>query len=254
MPNNTSNSIEIIADDEVVKKILADIKGGEKEDEGHVLYIDFEKIVPIPELVEGAPYSPYDISMESRESLNGLKEVMANGLKYEDLTLHLEGPIGKIAALILKEDKPSDEITDEVLMDLYKSTNIEVLGHYFLEKEFGVSCKYYWLLKYWGTKGGAYGSSMSDENTIAFNTAWSGCESIVIALSKKYPEAKFRYKTCDEQTGVSCADLTYQNGEQIEGIEYDNLSKEAFEFAFELAGGKDYFTYSEEQGTYIYYD
>jgi len=48
MPNHVTNRLEIKADNETVQKVMNFLKG-EKELDGTPCYIDFNKIIPMPE-------------------------------------------------------------------------------------------------------------------------------------------------------------------------------------------------------------
>lgn len=106
-----------------------------------------------------------------------------------------------------------------------------------------------WCVRYWGTKWNAYGlgNSRNTEDTIYFQTAWSGVPRIVALLSEKFPNVDFFYSYADEDFASNTGYLNIFSSNRInEYVVLDNQSKEAFDLASELIGAES------EYGKYIW--
>lgn len=113
---------------------------------------------------------------------------------------------------------------------------------------------YEWSIANWGTKWNAYDMDKLDDHTILFRTAWSMPWPVIEALSKMFPDVGVQIKWADEDTGFNCGEAHIKDGK----ITYENVpaggSKEAYEIAFDVQGGQEYYEYDEEKGTYVYKD
>ena len=57
---------------------------------------------------------------------------------------------------------------------------------------------------------------------------------VLVALSKKYPTAKFECSFADEDIAYNCGSFSIKDGEIIEEYEPNGGSVEAYELAFQL--------------------
>ena len=120
-------------------------------------------------------------------------------------------------------------------------------------EETGYIYWYDWAIANWGTKWNAYGSpdDRDTDDTIYFETAWSGVPIILKALSEKYPNVKFIYAWADEDTGCNVGTATAENG-NVEINTLENSSKEAYDLAFELnPENKEYYQLVNGQYEYV---
>lgn len=208
MPNWVTNNVNIIADETLLAKIREEVKGtpysnGEDRD------FDFNTIAPIPTELVGTT-SPTRII--SQEDYDKQEERIAKG----DLT---EGE---------KSFGVSRGITQEMHDD-------------FVER-FGFADWYGWQINNWGTKWNASSVYWSDDNDfVSFNTAWSTPFDLLVALSKKYPQATFEIEYADEDFGYNVGRYVLQNGEEIDTEIPEGGSKEALEMALNIQGGEDYY-------------
>lgn len=208
MPNWVTNNVRINADETLLAKIREEVKGtpysnGEDRD------FDFNTIAPIPTELVGTT-SPTRII--SQEDYDKQEERIAKG----DLT---EGE---------KTFGVSRGITQAMHDD-------------FVER-FGFADWYGWQINNWGTKWNASSVYWSDDNDfVSFNTAWSTPFDLLVALSKKYPQATFEVEYADEDFGYNVGRYVLQNGEEIDTEIPEGGSKEALEMAINIQGGEDYY-------------
>jgi hypothetical protein len=120
------------------------------------------------------------------------------------------------------------------------------------EEIYGRDNWYHWNTNNWGTKWNAYDMSKIDDYTMTFNTAWAMPERVIKALSKMFPDVVVKIKWADEDIGSNCGEIHYRNGGEIFEDTPEDRSKEAYELAFEINGGGEYYTYDKDKGTYIY--
>lgn len=208
MPNWVTNNVRINADETLLAKIREEVKGTPYSN-GEDREFDFNTIAPIPTELVGTT-SPTKII--SQEDYDKQEERIAKG----DLT---EGE---------KTFGVSRGITQEMHDD-------------FVER-FGFADWYGWQINNWGTKWNASSVYWSDDNDfVSFNTAWSTPFDLLVALSKKYPQATFEIEYADEDFGYNVGRYVLQNGEEIDTEIPEGGSKEALEMAINIQGGEDYY-------------
>jgi hypothetical protein len=203
MPNHITNRLTIIGTEEQVAQVRAEIKG-EREDQ----YIDFHKIAPIPKELEGT-VSPMRIV--SQEEYDAQEKKIAT----DDLTEN-------------EKNWGISRSLTQALADEYK----EKFGH----------CDWYgWQTANWGTKWNAYDQYSNDDAVIEFNTAWSTPYSLLVNLSKKYPQVTFEVEYADEDFGYNVGKYVLLDGEVIEQNIPDGGSQEAIEMAMDIKGDDEYY-------------
>lgn len=203
MPNHITNRLTIIGTEEQVAQVRAEIKG-EREDQ----YIDFHKIAPIPKELEGT-VSPMRIVSQEEYDAQELK------IATDDLTEN-ERNWGISRSLT------------QALADEYK-------------KKFGHCDWYGWQTANWGTKWNAYEQHEIDANVIEFDTAWSTPYSLLVNLSKKYPQVTFEVEYADEDFGYNVGKYVLLDGETIDQNIPDGGSQEAIEMAMDIKGDEEYY-------------
>jgi hypothetical protein len=203
MPNHITNRLSIIGTEEQVAQVRAEIKGEEAE-----RFIDFHKIAPIPKELEGT-VSPMRIVSQA---------------EYDEQER-------KIAENDLTENEKNWGISrslTQALADEYKAK----FGH----------CDWYgWQTDNWGTKWNAYDQYSNDDAVIEFNTAWSTPYSLLVNLSKKYPQVTFEVEYADEDFGYNVGRFVLLNGEVIEQNIPDGGTQEAIEMAMDIKGDDEYY-------------
>ena len=203
MPNHITNRLSIIGTEEQVAQVRAEIRGEEAD-----RFIDFHKIAPIPKELEGT-VSPMRIVSQEEYDIQE-KKIATNDLTENEKNWGI-----------------SRSLTQE-LADEYKAK----FGH----------CDWYgWQTSNWGTKWNAYDQYSDDANVIEFNTAWSTPYSLLVNLSKKYPQVTFEVEYADEDFGYNVGKFTLFNGEVSDENIPDGGTQEAIEMAMDIKGDDDYY-------------
>lgn len=73
---------------------------------------------------------------------------------------------------------------------------------------------YEWCIENWGTKWNCC-DFKSNEDTMAYVTAWDFSDNIILKISEEYPDAVFKCKFADENFGASGGIVEIQNGKKI---------------------------------------
>lgn len=203
MPNHITNRLTIIGTEEEVAQVRAKIRGEEAD-----RFIDFHKIAPIPKELEGTVSPMRIISKE----------------EYDAQEL-------KIATNDLTENEKNWGISrglTQALADEYR----EKFGH----------CDWYgWQTANWGTKWNAYEQYSDDANVIEFDTAWSTPYSLLVNLSKMFPQVTFEVEYADEDFGYNVGRYVLLNGEIEEENIPDGGTQEALEMAMDIKGDDEYY-------------
>jgi hypothetical protein len=203
MPNHITNRLTIIGTEQQVALVRAKIKGEEADK-----FIDFHKIAPIPKELEGTVSPMRIISQE----------------EYDAQEL-------KIATNDLTENEKNWGISrslTQALADEYR----EKFGH----------CDWYgWQTANWGTKWNAYEQYSNDDAVIEFDTAWSTPYSLLVNLSKMFPQISFEVEYADEDFGYNVGRYVLLDGETIEQNIPDGGTQEAIEMAMDIKGDDEYY-------------
>jgi hypothetical protein len=203
MPNHITNRLTIIGTEQQVAQVRSEIKG-EEEDR----FIDFHKIAPIPKELEGT-VSPMRIISQEEYDIQE-KKIATNDLTENEKNWGI-----------------SRSLT-QALADEYKAK----FGH----------CDWYgWQTDNWGTKWNGYDQYSNDDAVIEFNTAWSTPYSLLVNLSKKYPQVTFEVEYADEDFGYNVGRYVLLNGETIEQNIPDGGTQEAIEMAMDIKGDDEYY-------------
>ena len=212
MPNHIQSKLVITGDADIIRKLI-DTISTPNEDEGSTRYIDFEKIIPMPEW--------YKTSESSTESNLSLAVYLYNTDRIDELNRICSFVnTDKLYAIV--------EGTDEYLKYFNKGEEI-----YKMYEKYGATSWYDWSCNNWGTKWNAYSTStgdMDDETTytIYFQTAWSHPYPVLEKLVSMFPELEFDYKFADEDfsynTGTGCGSegvltMYYPNGGSDEAVQ-----------------------------------
>jgi hypothetical protein len=210
MPNHITNRLTIIGTEEQVKQVREAIKG-EREEQ----FIDFNKIAPIPKELENTQ-SP--LTIISQEEYDIQEKRIADG-------------------------NISD---DEKNWGLSRGLTQKLAIEY--QMKFGYAEWYGWQNANWGTKWNAYSQTDINANVIEFQTAWSTPYSLLVNLSKLFPEITFEVRYSDEDFGHNVGEFTLFGGEEMDSNIPDGGSDEAYEMAMDIQyGGADgYFDCNKE--------
>ena len=224
MPNHVTNILKISGDEELVKRILVEIEGPYDEEEDRRSFIDFNKILPMPDSLNITSGSTTDSGIAVLRYRAGDKSKI-----LEMLTWHW-----------VKEEGITDpDALVERLIEKGSANLVEAQAALDNVEKYGVADWYGWANKYWGTKWNAY-SQEKFENEISFQTAWSTPYPLMVALSLKYPDAEFNVRYADEDLGHNVGEYTLQNGQIIDENDPEGGSEEALLMAIDIIGYEDY--------------
>lgn len=84
--------------------------------------------------------------------------------------------------------------------------------------------------------------------SVWFQTAWSFCEPIIVALSKQFPDVLIEFQFADEDIGNNCDYGWCKNG----CISYANVQGNAAKkLAIDIWGEEDYYEFVDGEWKYI---
>lgn len=208
MPNYITNRLIIKADNQVVKKVLEFLKG-EPNENGSPTYIDFNKIVPMPDALNIEHGNLGEIGMEY--ILASSDRYGFSGRKYED---------SKRRFLNMNEERKKETL------ELGKMYLLNIVF-------FGYPTWYDWRIENWGTKWNASDLKFENGNEVWFTTANSSVEGLMIKLSEKFPDIEFEYTYADEDIGRNTGTGIIKNGIS-HVVSPRDWSNEGYELAFEM--------------------
>lgn len=225
MPNHVENNVLILATDELVKQIRGEIRGDFKDaNTDEIACIDFDKIIPMPKELKGTS-SPQTILTQSEYDEKQVRRIEINDIIESKMYADEE----ELKKLNHELDWGLKGITSEMSLEL--------------KRKYGHDNWYEWSVTNTGTKWGAYSCIGGDEseNHFFFQTAWSHPEALMIALSKKYPEAIFVSTYADEDTGCNCGAVAYKDGKVNweDGSSYSHDNNFGTAFALSVNYGDD---------------
>lgn len=211
MPNHITNRLIIKSDEQTIKEVLAFLKG-EPYNNGSPCFIDFNKIVPIP-----------DELMTDSTSLSGdgMYYLMAKQKRFNRSSQGIDA--------IKRFDRLGKDMEEEALK--LEKQYLHNIANY------GFKDWYDWRIHNWGTKWNAYDQGFEEPNILWFNTARSGVVELIRKLSEKFPDVEFDYSYADEDTGNNAGKGIIKNGVS-EVCDFPSQSNEAYELAFELQPDK----------------
>lgn len=160
---------------------------------------DFNKVIPMPEELEGTV--------------------------YDGLVMFVENPFSVMSPIenLIKAFEAHDE--DSIKNFCKAIRNIRKYGH---------ATWYSWAVENWATKWNAYECREVEGNVFEFDTAWSGVVKIISKIAESFPSLRIVYEHSSEDTGYNCAVYVFESGMQVSSTVLDGGSKEAIELAFKL--------------------
>ena len=105
------------------------------------------------------------------------------------------------------------------------------------KKKYGFVGWYDWRVYNWGSKWNACDCKRL-EDTIMFDTAWSGVPKIVAEIAKRFPDLYMEYDYADENAGYNVGTGWCEDG-QLYLTEEEGGSDEAWNVYFDLWGGEE---------------
>jgi hypothetical protein len=252
MPNHIANELEIEGTAEQVAEVKDFLSG--KGMDGSEASMDFNNVVPMPETMDDK-----FIDQGTKDAAKEFAELL--GKHIEDLPL----VNSDASRLLLSFMTAGSVFNKETIMSM---RNLPKLNRSHKEdvkdqwealftminnvKEHGHAWWYDWCCFNWGSKWGAYDSSVEGDS-ICWYTAYSNSLTIVDQIAEKFPDVTFEYRYADETAGSNCGEVKYEGGVRSEENFPDEESAEAYELSFKLnEGEREFYRYDEDEGTYIY--
>jgi len=230
MPNHITTKICIGADEETRNAIrtLMDTKE-EAEANDSKEGFDFNAIIPMPKELTEYSTGFSTIRGERVEiwktrniecNLADHKEAILNAEKdeHDDYPVVINGQTEYIRGYEIKNAiEAIEEGKETITFNVSDAVSNGVLAE--MIANFGTSSWYDWSITNWGTKWNSYDVYWhSDNSVVEIQTAWSTPEPVIVALSQKFPEAKFACLYADEDIGSNCGVYVLQNGEHLADI------------------------------------
>lgn len=170
--------------------------------------------------------------------------------------------INEVLEFIKLENSPENKISGIGTIDFNKITPMPKwvfqgdLSSADEEKYGAENCWYEWSTENWGTKWNAYSQpdDRNTENTIYFQTAWSGVPKLIEKLAWIFPNVTLEYAYADEDFGHNVASYTFKDTD-VSSFVPDGGSKSAYELAMSICGYEPYdvdMVYNEEIDNYVY--
>lgn len=223
MPNHVTN--ELRANESVVKDLCGP--------EGNV---DFNRIVPMPELLQGDSAMPL-IEDWARFSLGlmTVQDLQPTGIDAAEA--FKDGDYGAASA-VLKRQNMIQRLQEGPYIKDMEPDRFELFLKYLRALyEYGHANWYSWSVENWGTKWNAYRTEHIEPGLVRFETAWSAPIPVIDALSRNHADAEIRLRWADEDFGCNVGDVTVRNAEIVAGGALENGSREAEELALKLVHG-----------------
>lgn len=220
MPNHVTN--ELTASKEAIDFLAGD--NGT---------IDFNKVVPMPEIIRAGSSTPaiedwakIAMGYTTVASLSTAHRHPADSFK--------DGNYGA-AADALHQSNVIRMLNEGPFPKDFSDADFETLIKYMRAlKQTGHATWFTWAREKWGTKWNAYDADRRSESVVRFDTAWSTPLPVIVALSQKFPADEIRIRWADEDFGNNVGDYTLKNGEPVAGGRIGDHSVEAHAIALEL--------------------
>ena len=206
MPNWVRSKVSFEGPSDKIKSMLDSIKSVNKN--GDLNFIDFDKIIPMPESLKIESGTSTDTGIALVKYLNGDYSELKKVLSYQWVT---NAGIKTVEELF--EDSKKSENYEKTIEQGKKAIfNLENYGH---------NDWYSWSVDKWGTKWNASETSCDGE-VLEFETAWSTPEPIIVKLSDMHQDITFIVEYADEDIGSNCGRYTLKGGVG-EYVEYDGI-------------------------------
>ena len=225
MPNHITNRLTINGSPDEVKKVLEAIGSAHENDDP--MYIDFNKIKPMPESLNIESGSNTDVGMS-------LYNIVSKGMESAPVP---EWTAKHIQSMLDEANLPfTDAGIQQFTQNTERGQELYNLGKIANENLAAYQARdwYGWSIREWGTKWNAYDQSL-EGNTITFLTAWSGVPELLQQVAAQYPNIEFEYMYADEDWGQNTGDFIFK-GDDIRSHLPSGGSPEARAIAEGLLG------------------
>lgn len=188
---------------------------------------DFNKLIPMPESLniesgsmtdEGIVYFLTERCSIPLQGLTPEKKLLVNTLVH-NMFAGSNWPEEIFRRVMAR----ANDETEEERQRLYDAGKIYVSNY----ELYGATTWYGWRCGAWGTKWNACETVIIDDDTIAFDTAWSNPWPILLKMAEMYPDRTISHWWADEDMGsntgyrflqgeVSCEELYDQDDKALE--------------------------------------
>lgn len=241
MPNHVLNKLHFIGEEEKVREALEKLKYDEKG----IGSIDFNKIIPMPEILKTMRT---DIHMH--KSINAYLSVInpwtINSYRNKNIPNFSEDHFNEIVIKVvpfnryLRLDLSEEEIDQLAEQLRYKNAqDLIAYGHKCISNIllYNAPTWYEWAYMYWGTKWNAYEcEGIIEENTIMFKTAWANVTTLMIQMSRQFPDIEFEYQFAEEFIGTQVGSYNIKDGDVLSYYRPADGSLDAVNMALEIWG------------------
>lgn len=231
MPNHITSRLTISGDAQEVAKVFNFIKADEPDKDGNYRLFDLDKIVPMPKALDIDASSLGEDGMKYLVAMAG-NIVERNRYKQSRHYAHMK-------EMELQNPKMFEEAIAQGKIRLHNAA------------DYGASDWYLWRLQNWGTKWNTYEYYKIDENTIEFQTAWSGIPDAVAKVAAMFPNVEIEYKYADENTSYNVGHFLFK-GEERTDLSPEDGSPEAWTLAFDLGVAIEEDYVQQPDGTWKY--
>jgi len=207
MPNWIRNKVTF---DGSVKDIEIMLESIKTVLDNETLYIDFQKIMPMPESLLISSGTNNDTGVSLINHLNGDSTDLKGMLNYP---------------WVKKENINSVDELFEYFQNKEDYQNLIELGQKSIDniKNYGHKDWYSWSCENWGTKWNSSDSNIDDNQTLWFDTAWSTPYPVLLELSSKFPDIEFTIEFADEDIGSNTGKYVMKSGCEINFETYDGI-------------------------------
>lgn len=222
MPNHITNELT------APKYILDSLKSAESE-------LDFETIVPMPEILKGEPHS----------GITQWAEIAMGIVNLKTLSVSTPDPVAAFkqqdygtASLRLKQSNAIRQMQEGPYPIDWSAEDFEQLLRCMRGlKEYGHTSWYEWSIANWGTKWNAYQIERISDTVIRFQTAWNAPLKWLEKLIEKFPREVVTIRWADEDFGNNTGHLIINADGSVEDKRPANDTPESHALAMELRHG-----------------
>ena len=223
MPNNVTNRFTVSGAPDDVGRFFAAIDGGADE-KGQPLYIDFNRIKPMPEALAGIKAgSDTDRALDYYV----LRQIEKHGAPAVMMAL------GDYGGGAVYRRLPETLARRRHNLDAGDMPELLKLGEQCFGniRAYGAPTWYEWRNQNWGTKWNAYGQERIDDDTLQFYTANAGVPELLRGLSAQFPDLTMSYAYADDDWGNNAGEYRFNGGE----VDYEFLPEDGSQGARRIA-------------------
>lgn len=220
-----TNQLIVSGEPDSIERFFAAIDGGFDSDKQQI-YIDFNKIKPMPEALN------IESGSRSNEALELYVEYLKELADAAELSLLLSSRGTDAIKRRLDHLSEKQAVIHEKDPDLF-SFGEKVFANL---RDYGTPTWCEWRIENWGTKWNAANQTRIDEATIQFDTAWSGVPELMLELSRQHPAVVLSYKYAEERWGANTGEFVFSGGQCLFDQQPYDHSPDANAITEELLG------------------